>query len=412
MAPRTAWPLFARVGVEIEYMLVGRDSLDVRPMGDVALAALEADAAPGDRRRSPGIAWDNELVLHVLEGKLAEPAPTLIGVADRFQRAVRRANAVLAPLGARLMPGAAHPWMHPAREARLWPHDGAEIYNTFARLFGCRTHGWTNLQSVHLNLPFANDAEFARLHAAIRLLLPLLPALAAASPYLAGRHAGRLDARLEAYRVNARRVPSVTGAIIPEPLYSRRAYRAGILERIYRDLAPLDPEGILRDEWVNARGAIARFDRNTIEIRVIDAQECPRADLAIAWAAQQVLRALVAERWTGQAEQGAWPVAPLRRVLGATMRHADAAVIRNAAYLRQFGWTRGGACTAGALWDHLLTTAVPPRREFDAALRVIRDRGPLARRMLRTVGPRPTRRRLRAMAATLCECLEAGQLFP
>ena len=33
---------------------------------------------------------------------------------------------------------------------------------------------------------------------------------------------------------------------------------------------------------MNSRGAIARFDRNAIEIRVIDVQECPKADLAIA----------------------------------------------------------------------------------------------------------------------------------
>ena len=33
-----------------------------------------------------------------------------------------------------------------------------------------------------LNLPFSSDEEFGRLHAAIRLLLPLLPALAASSP--------------------------------------------------------------------------------------------------------------------------------------------------------------------------------------------------------------------------------------
>jgi hypothetical protein len=32
---------------------------------------------------------------------------------------------------------------------------------------------------------------------------------------------------------------------------------------------------VLRHEWVNARGAIARFDRSAIEIRVLDVAECP-----------------------------------------------------------------------------------------------------------------------------------------
>ena len=50
-----------------------------------------------------------------------------------------------------------------------------------------------------------------------------------------------------------------------------------------------------RDEWLNARGAIARFGRGTIEIRVLDVQECPQADLAICAAVVEVLQALVAE---------------------------------------------------------------------------------------------------------------------
>ena len=40
-----------------------------------------------------------------------------------------------------------------------------------------------------------------------------------------------LDARLDFYRGNARRVPSVTGQVIPEPVFSRSGYQA-LLERI------------------------------------------------------------------------------------------------------------------------------------------------------------------------------------
>ena len=51
-----------------------------------------------------------------------------------------------------------------------------------------------------------------------------------------------------------------------------------ILKPVY-GTAQYDPEGILQEEWVNAR-ALPDFDRNTGEIRVIDAQETPFADLA------------------------------------------------------------------------------------------------------------------------------------
>src|SRR5690606_30349750 len=126
------------------------------------------------------------------------------------------------------------------------------------RIFDCRGHGWANLQSVHLNLPFANDDQFGRLHAAIRLLLPLLPALAASSPLIESRRSGLLDTRLDVYRSNAARIPSVSGQVIPEPVYTRSDYDREILQRMYRDVAPFDPDGTLQHEWLNARGAIAR----------------------------------------------------------------------------------------------------------------------------------------------------------
>jgi len=401
--------LFDRFGVEIEYMIVRRRGLDVMPAADRVIREV-VGAFSCDAELRP-IAWSNELVLHVLELKVAEPVPALAGVAAQFQRSVRRVNSILEPMGGLLMPSGAHPWMDPARDARLWPHDYAEIYQTFDRIFGCRTHGWTNLQSVHLNLPFADNAEFARLHAAVRLLLPILPALAASTPYLDGRATGALDGRLDAYRVNARRIPSVSGAVIPEPCFSRRAYRERILNRIYRDMRQVDSEGTLRHEWVNARGAIARFERNTIEVRVLDTQECPRADLAIVGAAVAVLRALTAERWTSTREQRGWAVAPLRRILDATVRDADEAVIGDADYLRVLGWAGPVPCRAGELWDHLLEAVGPVGLIEREALRAIRREGPLARRLLRAVGKAPSRRRLRAVYGDLCECLAAGRLF-
>src|SRR5678809_520166 len=90
--------------------------------------------------------------------------------------------------------------MNPERETRLWPHEDNEIYEAFDRVFGCTGHGWSNLQCTHLNLPFAGDAEFARLHAAIRLVLPIIPALAASSPILDSRLTGLMDTRLHCYR--------------------------------------------------------------------------------------------------------------------------------------------------------------------------------------------------------------------
>jgi glutamate---cysteine ligase / carboxylate-amine ligase len=313
-----------------------------------------------------------------------------------FERDVRRINRILERHGARLMPTAMHPWMDPMREAKLWAHEYSAVYAAFDRIFDCRGHGWANLQSTHLNLPFFGDEEFGRLHAAIRLVLPLLPALAAASPLVEGRATGLLDNRLDAYRTNARRVPSVSGRVIPERVFTHERYQKELLERIYGDLAPHDPDGILREEWVNARGAIARFDRHTIEIRVLDVQECPQADLAIAGLIVKTLTALVAGRYGTPEELMAWEIDPLEAILLATIRDADAAVIEDARYLEMFGMTsRRGGATAGDVWRHLseslvLTGETADDHLFDP-LRTILEKGPLARRILRAAGGSPDR---------------------
>jgi carboxylate-amine ligase len=56
--------LFEAIGVEIEYMIVDRASLDVVPACDRLLASV-AGAPVSDLERG-AIGWSNELVLHVL----------------------------------------------------------------------------------------------------------------------------------------------------------------------------------------------------------------------------------------------------------------------------------------------------------------------------------------------------------
>jgi gamma-glutamyl:cysteine ligase YbdK (ATP-grasp superfamily) len=355
--------------------------------------------------------WSNEIVLHLVEIKNARPDPALEPLAAGFQAEVNAINRLLEPLGARLMPGAMHPWMNPAAETHLWPHDQAPIYQAYDRIFGCQKHGQANLQSMHVNLPFANDDEFARLHAAVRLLLPILPAIAASSPFADGRPGGFLDTRMEAYRTAVQRVPSVIGEVIPDTHSSHAEYQAQVLTPMYRDIAPLDPEGVLQHEWLNARGAIPRFDRDAIEIRVIDVQECPQADLAIAAAATAVIRALYDDRWSPLAMQQAISTDSLAKIQLACIRDADQAVIDDAGYLRLLGLS-DRQYRAGELWRHLINRTGLNRSTFWVeTLRVMLEHGPLARRILRAVGPVCSKDRLQSVYLELCDCLETGKMF-
>jgi carboxylate-amine ligase len=404
--------LFDGYGIEIEYMIVDTESLSVRPEADELLAAVgggyefEVELGP--------IAWSNELVLHVVELKTNGPSRSLAGLGALFQEHVGRVNALLEPRGACLLPSAMHPWMDPYAELALWPHESRDIYATFDRIFDCHGHGWANLQSMHVNLPFQGDDEFARLHAAIRMVLPILPALAASSPIVDGRTTGLCDTRLDLYRDNARRVPSVTGRVIPENMASRAEYEGVLLQGIYDEIAPLDPEGILRHEWLNARGCIARFDRMAIEIRTLDTQEHPRADLAVAAAVTALVRLLVEERTCDHARQRSWPLEDLCEILHACVRDADECMIGDRDYLRALGWPEQGTARARDLWRHLLEQTLatePDYAEWAPALDVIVSHGCLARRIARAAGTDPDHDALRAVYAELAQCLARGTSF-
>jgi gamma-glutamyl:cysteine ligase YbdK (ATP-grasp superfamily) len=407
-----ARPAFSAYGIELEYMIVDRESLSVSPLADELLR--RAAGADADEVARGGFAWSNELVLHLVEIKNAPPDPGLGGLAAGFQAQVACIDELLAPLGARLMPTAMHPWMDPARETRLWPGRHADIYAAYDRIFGCRAHGWANLQSMHLNLPFAGDAEFARLHAAVRLLLPILPALAASSPVAEGRSSGFLDFRMEAYRLHPQRVPALIGRLIPDNALGRADYEARVLAPMYRDIAPLDTAGVLRHEWLNARGAIPRFDRGALEIRVIDLQECPRADIAIAALAGAVARALHGGRWAPLDAQQRMDTGRLRDILLACIRDGERALISDPAYLGLLGFP-AARCEAGELWAHLFAQCGqdPLLAQVDRApLETILASGPLGRRILAALGADFDRERLRAVYGELCDCLARDRLFP
>lgn len=401
--------LFEGYGVELEYMIVDRNTISVLPLADKVLQA-QSGVLVNEVEVGP-LCFSNELVLHVIELKTNGPATLLGRQADFFQKGVEKINQHLSVHDATLMPGGMHPWMDPLHETRLWPHGDSSIYAAYDRIFGCQGHGWSNVQSTHLNLPFQGDREFGRLHAAIRLILPLLPALAASSPMVEGHYNGVLNNRLRAYQQNQRKIPIITGSMVPEAVFTRQTYQQEILQPIYQAIAPYDPGVLLQHEWLNSRGAIARFERNAIEIRILDVQECPHADLAIIELICAVLKALVDERWSSLEEQQNWSESILAKWLNATISDGERVRITNTEYLSLFGFS-GKRATAGELWYHL---ACALRHNMIAKpglpLEVILNKGPLARRIIKAAGRTSSRTKLDGIYSCLCDCLARGEMF-
>lgn len=415
--------LFQAFGVELEYMIVDSRTLDVRPVADRLLrAAAELPGGAIDEGEDPewpgGVtigegSISNELTAHIAEFKTAAPAASLEAAHRALTGTVAAVRPVLESLGCTLLPGGMHPWMNPDREMTLWQHGCSEIYRMFDRIFDCRGHGWANLQACHLNLPFAlpegraetAEDEFGRLHAAIRCLLPILPALSAGSPYMDGRATGMLDNRLEVYRVNSRKIPQAAGRVIPERAYTRADYQKMILEPIYEAYAPHDPEGLLRNEFANSRGCIARFVRNAIEIRVLDVQECPAADIAICEAITAVLRAATEGRLGDLAQMRAMDVEPMHALLLAHIREGERATVADGAFLDAWG-VRSAKMESREVWAELLSKAVGGGEPaWMGRVRTILERGPLARRMLRIAGASPTKHSLHGLCERMADCL-------
>lgn len=402
--------LFEGYGIELEYMIVDQQSLNIRTISDEILrdaaGEIASDFEDGD------VTWSNELVLHVIELKTTGPAATLGDLESRFSRSLTKMRTILAARGARLMPTAMHPWMSPA-EMKLWPHDYNEIYEIYDKVFGCEGHGWCNLQSVHINLPFRDDAEFERLHTAIRLVLPLLPALAASSPVVEGRPNGTKDNRLLYYQKNQAKVPSITGMVIPEPVRSRLEYDQNILQRIYSDIALHDPNGLLQDDWLNSRGAIARFERQTIEIRVLDIQEAPSMDIAIADFTVALLKTLIDRSEEERQFHRELSSESLKSIFDSCVSSAESTVIDDPLYLRCWK-TPESQCRASDLFAWLLElpeVQAKMSRSHVQKIRALLSAGTLASRIERALGPDPNRALLKSVYGKLCDCLDRDEMF-
>ena len=403
--------LFEGYGVELEYMLVNRDTLDIMSVSDELLK--DVIGSYGSDYENGIVTWSNELVMHVIELKSTKPEADFAALETGFIQNITKINELLKKRNAMLMPAAAHPFMDPMTETRLWPHDNNDVYSIYNKIFDCRGHGWSNLQSTHLNLPFNGEDEFAKLHAAIRVILPLLPALCASSPILRGQATGQLDTRLIYYRDNQSKLPSITGAVIPEPLFTLRDYTEQIYARIAEDIKPFDEESVLDPIWVNSRGAIPRFDRGSIEIRIMDVQECPAADLAILTVVIETLKTLVDEKVVSRTDQCSMDTGVLASILNETIKAGGKVMVADKTFLRCWGLTDPTSVTE--IWKSIINRHLKAGnknvKSREAVLHTILEHGSLSERILKSAGRNSTTEIIGEVYRKLCTCLAENKLF-
>lgn len=406
----SSYHLFDGFGIELEYMIVDKNTLHVKSIAD-ELLKHELGSIGSDFENGM-ITWSNELVLHVIEIKSTRPEADLQSLEKAFAENVIRINKILEKWNAMLLPTAAHPFMNPFTDTKLWPHDNNDVYALYDKLFDSKGHGWSNLQSTHLNLPFHGDEEFAKLHAAIRLILPLLPALCASSPILDSCVSGMLDTRLKFYKTNQAKIPVLTGSVIPEEVYTFEDYKKTIYQPIEKAIAPHDAEQILDSVWVNSRGAIARFDRGSIEIRVMDIQECPAADLAIVNLVVETLKLFVSEKFISLGEQKQIKTDSLFNLFNRAIITGLTTRVEDATVLAAFGMKT--SCTIKEIWQAMLLH-MPDKTGYQGQwLKIIEsilENGSLSERILHALEHDASLKNMETVYRRLSLCLQENKLF-
>lgn len=400
--------LFEVYGIELEYMLVNTNSFKVAPIVDVLLTKKNGELTSDIENGT--IAWSNELVAHVVELKTNGPTKDLNSLAEAFHKNVLEINELLKPLQANLLPTACHPTMDPLKDTQLWKHSYSEVYELYNRIFDCKGHGWSNVQSTHINLPFYDDKEFEKLHAAVRVILPLLPGLCASSPILDGKVTGFKDTRLEYYKTNQKEIPEMTGLVIPERVFTKADYYATIFEPIKKAIKKHDTNNILDHHFLNSRGAIARFDRNAIEIRLVDIQECPKADIAICALIIEVLKLLVNGETVRLKKQEKWLKQDLYAILNNTIKDGELYNISDLNYLELFDLK--DAATVKDIWKHLYSLVKENISEdYQKALETILTHGTLSTRIITALKQDVSVKNITHIYNQLAQCLQNNVLF-
>jgi gamma-glutamyl:cysteine ligase YbdK (ATP-grasp superfamily) len=244
----------------------------------------------------PSFTFGKEMQLHVMELKANLPFKSPIEFEETMQNAITSLTSIVKKYGASLLGTGMHPLMQ-LKDTAIWPHYHKKIYDEYGKIFDLTQHGWLNIQSFHLNLPYQTEFDGVQIHNQLTNLLAYLPAIAASSPIYEGKKGPNIDNRLQFYKINQKEIPSVTGEVIPEYVTSFNHYKHDVIERYSRDLAKVGAsKTLLNREWVNSRGVIFRFDRCALEVRVMDEQECIKSDVALSCFVRAAVRGLIASK--------------------------------------------------------------------------------------------------------------------
>lgn len=389
-------------GIATEYFVVGVD--DLKPQSapaDIFSISLQGPyqisrtPQPHIIRLSVPTATQN---INYLDYGLAETIVTL--------------NTSLAERKMCLMPGAMHPLWNPGET--LSDYSPSHPYEeAVAKLFVTTGHGWQNLAESGINLSFSDDDEFSRLHAAARLILPIIPALAASSPLVEGKRTGIRSNGQNFFINRYSKYPVLQAGEVPEPVFSKKKYEESILDPIRKMIDSKGFQQMLSAEYLNARGITADFKRNEIKILCTEPQECSAAQLAVTRLIIEAIRAMANEQWISHEQQMRAVTSNLAGLINESAEAGMEAEVFSSEYLSFFGMS--DTKSIRHIWKHIFESLSlnpeKPLARYEQELSVILQQGSLSDRVLTVLGENPRSEEVVKVYKNLCDCLNQNRLF-
>jgi len=350
------------------------------------------------------IAFGKELQAHVAEFKANTPFYSPEVFEQSMQEAVETILDFLEKrYRARLLGSGMHPSLKLSK-AKVWSHRDRQIYEAMNEIFNLNQHGWLNIQSFQLNLPYRNERDAVRLYNSLTNVLPYLPAVAASSPIYESKIGDYVDNRLHFYSTNQLEVPSITGDVIPDYISSFEEYKKTTVQQYSEDLAKLNaPRCLINKAWLNSRGVVIRFDRKAIEIRVLDEQECVKSDVALSCFIRALLRGIMADE-----NRPHLPHEVLVKDLKSVVRDGLDARVQHPK-----GETARQVCSH--LWEIASENANSEERRYLPLVEQRIDRGNLSNKILEKVAKKARKTDLTeaifSVYSALADCLEKNKTY-
>lgn len=277
------------LGPEHEFSLVNSE---MKPMPIVEKVINEYYGRIANFICLPKFAFRTEFPLHIIELKAANPFKSPQIFEEIMQNAIATfLDFVGEKYHAQLLGTGMHPLLY-LKETGLLPC--SEVAKELRKIFPLARHGWLNLQSFQLNLPYSTEDEAILLYNALINLCTYLPALSASSPICEGHLIPYVDFRLYHYKIKSLEVPSVAGDVVPEHIFSFNQFRNQVSDVYLRDLANAGVSTKTFVDYINQRAVVLKFARKAVEMRVMDEQECIKSDVALSCFVSSTIRGLMA----------------------------------------------------------------------------------------------------------------------